>query len=257
MVEIKQQTAHTGNFGGSRSADTIRYIVIHYTGNDGDTAKNNADYYASNIVKTSAHYFVDAKEIIQSVPELRIAWAVGGKKYASCAETGGGRLYGECVNANSLSIELCDVVRDGKLEPNADTVERALSLTRHLMAKYGISRENVIRHFDVTGKLCPAYWAGQENEARWRTEFWDRLCEDTEKKEATNMDKETFKALWGELRKELQSSDGSEWSKDAREWAVSSGLIVGGTDGYMWQDMMTREQLVTVLYRFARAMGLT
>lgn len=175
-MEIKTQTANRGNFGNSRAASSIKYIVIHYTGNDGDTAANNAKYYAQNLVKASAHYFVDNREIIQSVPDLRIAWAVGGDKWASCATTGGGKLHGKATNANSISIELCDVVKDGKLAPNAETVKRAVELTRSLMAKYSIPAENVIRHFDVTGKLCPAYWAGKENAEKWKTEFWNEIA---------------------------------------------------------------------------------
>lgn len=176
-MEIKTQTANRGNFGNSRAASSIKYIVIHYTGNDGDTAANNAKYYAQNIVKASAHYFVDNKEVIRSVPDLRIAWAVGGEKWASCSTTGGGTMHGKCTNANSISIELCDVVSNGKIEPNKETVRRAIALTRELMAKYGIPQSNVIRHFDVTGKLCPAYWSGKENAAKWKTEFWDALSE--------------------------------------------------------------------------------
>ena len=45
------------------------------------------------------------------------------------------------------------------------------------MAKYNIPQKNVIWHFDVTGKLCPAYWAGRENAAKWKAEFWDKLAE--------------------------------------------------------------------------------
>ena len=158
-MDIRKYPANAGNVGGKRTASGIRYIVIHYTGNDGDTALNNAKYYASNVVKTSAHYFVDAKEVIQSVDDLRIAWAVGGKKYPSCAQTGGGTLHGRCLNANSISIE------------------RALALTRELMKKYNIPASNVIRHFDVTGKLCPAYWSGKENAGKWEKEFKSRLAE--------------------------------------------------------------------------------
>ena len=61
------------------------------------------------------------------------------------------------------------------------------------------------------------------------------------------------------MRKELQDNDAHEWSLEAREWAVSSGLVQGGsTEDFngMWEDMMTREQLVTVLYRFAEKFGL-
>ena len=71
-------------------------------------------------MKTSAHYFVDEKEIVQSVDDLRIAWAVGGNKYPSCAQTGGGTMYGKCKNANSISIELCDAKKDGVYAPKAE-----------------------------------------------------------------------------------------------------------------------------------------
>ena len=158
-VNIRKYPANAGNVGGKRTASGIRYIVIHYTGNDGDTAMNNAKYYASNVVKTSAHYFIDEKEIVQSVDDLRVAWAVGGKKYPSCPQTGGGTLHGRCLNANSISIEICDAKKDGAYAPDARAVERALALTRELMKKYNIPVSNVIRHFDVTGKLCPAYWS--------------------------------------------------------------------------------------------------
>ena len=105
-MEIKQLCANVGNYGPARNAQAIKYIVIHYTGNDGDTAMNNARYYASTVVKSSAHYFVDDKEIVQSVPDLRVAWAVGGGKYPSCPQTGGGTLYNVCRTTNSISIEL-------------------------------------------------------------------------------------------------------------------------------------------------------
>ena len=85
--------AAEGNCGGTRTASDIRYLVIHYTGNDGDTAANNAAYYQNSVVEASAHYFVDDTTVYRSVPDLRIAWAVGGKKYASCSESGGGKLY--------------------------------------------------------------------------------------------------------------------------------------------------------------------
>ena len=174
-MDIRKYPVSVGNVGGTRAASGIRYIVIHYTGNDGDTALNNAKYYASNVVKTSAHYFIDAKEVIQSVDDLRVAWAVGGKKYPSCPQTGGGTMYGKCKNANSISIEICDAKKDGVYAPDARAVEQALELTRALMKKYNIPASNVIRHFDVTGKLCPAYWSGRENAGKWESEFHGKL----------------------------------------------------------------------------------
>ena len=67
---IKEQLANSGNYGGSRNASQIRYLVYHYTGNDGDSAANNAAYFRRNIVKASAHYFVDDTTVWRSVPDL-------------------------------------------------------------------------------------------------------------------------------------------------------------------------------------------
>lgn len=72
---------------------------------------------------------------------------------------------------------------------------------------------------------------------------------------------EDFKALWHEYRKELQDNDSNAYSAEAREWAIQTGIVQGGGNtpegepNYMWEDPMTREQFVTVLYRFAKVMG--
>ena len=78
--------------------------------------------------------------------------------------------------------------------------------------------------------------------------------------EYDDMDINKFKELWREMRKELQDNDASAYSEEARKWAVDNGIIRGGnSDEFngMWEDMMTREQLVTVLYRFAQKFGLS
>lgn len=149
---------HPKNRGGTRPVSAIKYLVYHYTGNDGDTGANNARYYRDNVVQASAHYFVDDDGITQAVEDNGIAWAVGGKKWADCAKTGGGTLFLKATNYNSLSIELCDARRDGQVMATEATLARGAELGRALMAKYGISIERVIRHFDVSGKHCPAYF---------------------------------------------------------------------------------------------------
>lgn len=140
------------SYGNKREYDRIKYIVVHYTSNKGDTAKNNAMYYANgNTRNAGAHYYVDEGDTIyKSVPLNRVAWSVGGNKYNDCAKTGGGTLYGKCTNANSLSIEMCN-----SREKNSKVEENTLWLIRFLMKKYGIKKSDVIRHFDVTGKYCP------------------------------------------------------------------------------------------------------
>lgn len=175
-MNIKTNLANRNNYGAARDLSKIKYIVIHYTGNDGDTDESNARYFKNNVVQSSANYFVDDDSITQSVPDNYVAWAVGGKKYASASQTGGAKYYGICTNTNSISIELCDDVRNGVIYPSAKTIQNALELTKTLMKKYNVPASNVIRHFDVTGKICPGYWAGtSEKDAKWKTEFWNKL----------------------------------------------------------------------------------
>lgn len=75
------------------------------------------------------------------------------------------------------------------------------------------------------------------------------------------MDVARFTELWNEMRKTLQDNDASKYSEEARQWATNSGLIAGngttidGQPNCMWADVLTREQFVTVLYRFAQMMG--
>lgn len=181
VSKIKEYIANRKNYGSSRSLSKIKYIVIHYTANDGDTDENNGKYFKNNVTKSSAHYFVDDDSITQSVPDNYVAWHCGGNKYASCSTTGGGTYYGKCTNTNSIGIEICDDVKNGTIYPSAKTIENTLELTKWLMEKYNIPVSHVIRHFDVTGKLCPAYWCGTPTKnVKWKTEFWNKLVGKTE-----------------------------------------------------------------------------
>ena len=166
MVKMKYNYANPNNYGGSRNTSTIKYIVIHYTANDGDSDESNAKYFKNNVVKSSAHYFVDDDSITQSVPDNRVAYAVGAKSYK----------HKYCRNSNSLSIELCDDRKNGQIYPSQATIDNAIALTKQLMNKYNIPVNNVIRHYDVTGKLCPAYWSGNATKNNlWKTAFWNKL----------------------------------------------------------------------------------
>ncbi len=156
---LKTALAHRDNFGGIRPYSAIRYIVIHYTANDGDHDESNARYFqTAHKPAASAHYFVDDDSVTQSVPDNFTAYAVGGSKYTDCAQTGGGRLYGIVTNANSISIEMCDTQKDGKYLATEATMANAAGLCRKLMDQYSIDIDHVVRHFDVNGKHCPAYF---------------------------------------------------------------------------------------------------
>lgn len=140
--------AHTSNCRQGRLGG-IKYIVIHYTANNGDTAKNNADYFANKSnLSASAHYFVDENEVWQSVKDTDTAYHCG---------TTGTYKHPNCRNANSIGIEMCSRKdANGKYYFKNATIKNAANLTKELMKKYNIPVENVIRHYDVTGKICPA-----------------------------------------------------------------------------------------------------
>lgn len=227
---IKEQLANSGNYGGSRNASQIRYLVYHYTGNDGDRAANNAKYFQNNIVKASAHYFVDDTAVYLSVPELKIAWSVGGNKYDNADKTGGGTMYGNITNTNSISIEMCDTIKNGVYQASEATLANAAALGRELMEKYHIPIENVYRHFDVTGKHCPSYLV---NAQKW-AEFKKRL----------------------EVK--IMDNTPSPAHKEGVEWAIANGILTGNSEGdLMLSQPVTRQQMCTMLYRFWKLMGRT
>ena len=155
------------NYGGKRNTNTIKWLVIHYTANDGDSAKANGNYFKNNKPKASAHYFVDDNVIVNSVPDNYIAYAVGGKKY----NNNGGKYYGVCTNANSISIELCDTQRNGKSDLSEKTRKSAIELARCICKKYKIDKNHVIMHYQVNGKLCPKYFVED-------TKAWNKFKDD-------------------------------------------------------------------------------
>lgn len=137
-----------------RDKKSIKYIVIHYTAGDGDTAENEGKYFANgNTRQAGAHFFIDRQGIIvKSIDLNRTAWAVGGKKYSDCSQTGGGRYYGKCTNANSVSIELCDIAKKKPTKKQKEAVKKTIKYIQ----KYCPNAQTIIRHFDVNGKHCPA-----------------------------------------------------------------------------------------------------
>ena len=71
----KEIWASATNYGAHRALHSIRYIAVHFTSNDGDTAENNGKYFRGENRKASAHYFVDDTTVVHSVPDDRVAWA--------------------------------------------------------------------------------------------------------------------------------------------------------------------------------------
>lgn len=143
----------------SETNRSIAYVVMHYTGNTKDLAKNNANYFASAGRNASAHLFVDDDSIYQSVKLKDKAWHCG---------TSGTYYHSECRNTNSIGIEMCCTAGNYKI---SDTTQKnAAYLCAYICNLLGISAGGVdtyvLRHYDVTHKNCPAQMAGANN-AEW------------------------------------------------------------------------------------------
>ncbi|MBR1845063.1 MAG: N-acetylmuramoyl-L-alanine amidase [Oscillospiraceae bacterium] len=129
--------------------ENVNAIVIHYTGNPGTTAQQNRDYFASladsGNESVSSHFVIGIDgEIIQCIP-------LDEKSY-----------YSNHRNRDTISIECCHPDETGKFTD--ETLESLVTLTRYLADSYDLGEEDVIRHYDVTGKLCPLYYVEHEDE---------------------------------------------------------------------------------------------
>ena len=142
------------SYGGERPLSGVRYIVIHYTGNNGDTAKGNASYFHredGNHRSAGAHFFVDQSGAVYQTIKLKYkAWAVGGD--IETRKNGAASLHGICTNTNSVSIELCDCA---KKDPSAKMIKAVRGVIDYIRESCP-NAKTTVRHFDCTGKSCPA-----------------------------------------------------------------------------------------------------
>ncbi len=126
----------------------VRGIVIHYVGNPGSTAQGNRDYFDSPTTEVSSHFIVGLEgEILQCLP-------LAEKSAASNHR-----------NSDTISIETCHPDETGKFTDV--TYASLVRLTAYLCDRFSLDTDDVIRHYDVTGKLCPLYYV--EHEDAWET----------------------------------------------------------------------------------------
>lgn len=238
-MSIPFKEARAENFrAASRRPSDICYLVIHFTANDGDSAKNNADYFAREAPGASAHFFVDEREIWQSVQEKDIAWHCG---------TRGMYFHPYCRNANSLGVELCSRKRGEKYYFTPETVKNAQQFVRSLMKRYGIPMENVVRHYDVTHKNCPAPFV--EDAGAWQR-FKAGLMEQAKE---DNMTEKQVKQLIEQSKTVFDTEEAvPEWGRATIEKLTKRGLL-RGEDGKL---ALTEEMLrVFVVLDRAGAFG--
>ena len=213
-IEYYQIPAHISNYTKGRK-QPIKYIVVHYTANNGDTARNNGNYFSQSNRNASAHYFVDENEIIQSVKDTDTAWHCGAKSYK----------HPKCRNDNSVGIEMCSEKDDkGQYYINQATQNRTIRLIKVLMKQYNIPVENVLRHYDVTGKLCPEPFV--RNQVQW-LDFKKMLNE--QKEGGADM-------IYNYMDENMP-----DWAKPTIQKLIDKGALKGNEKGeLMLTDVMLR-----------------
>ena len=177
-INITKQTSYSNT--SAYSNRPLDYIVIHYTA--GTTSRtgvayNTAVMFSNPSIYASADFIVDDTTAVQFNPDIknRYCWHCGDSKNYNK----GGSYYGACQNYNSIGIEVCSSNKTGQMTAANDNnyyfteavINKAVELTKYLMQTYGIDADHVIRHYDVTGKLCPGIigWnADSKDESKWK-----------------------------------------------------------------------------------------
>ena len=136
--------------------EEVNAIVIHYTANPGTTAIQNRDYFEgladSGETYASSHFIIGLEgEIVQCIPTTE-------QSYASNAR-----------NSDTISIECCHEDETGEF--NDETYDSLVYMTAWLLGKFDLTTDDIIRHYDITGKECPKYFVDHED-------AWEQFKED-------------------------------------------------------------------------------
>lgn len=136
----------------------IKGVVIHYIANPGSTAQDNRDYFENlkdtHTTKASSHFIIGLDgEIIQCIPSSEIAYTSNDR------------------NSDTLSIENCHLDESGEF--TVATYDSLVELTGWLCWRFELQSSDVIRHYDVTGKICPKYFVDHED-------AWEQFLKDVQ-----------------------------------------------------------------------------
>ncbi|MDR1560523.1 MAG: N-acetylmuramoyl-L-alanine amidase [Clostridiales bacterium] len=200
-------------------------VVIHYVANPGSSALANRNYFenGSDGNGTSCHYIVGLQgEILRLIPENERAMHAGRAYGAAWTE------QAKTNNSTYLGIEVCHPDKTGKF--SAVTYKALIELTADICERHGFNAfNNVKRHYDVTGKLCPLYYVNNPS-------AWEQMKTDI------------HNAMSAGVQVPPKETGPSDWAEKSWEWAIENGV----TDGTRPRDKATREECASMIYR---AMG--
>ncbi|NLP34560.1 MAG: N-acetylmuramoyl-L-alanine amidase [Clostridiales bacterium] len=151
-IEVKQMYLTPNDYSRPQMPlKKVKGIVVHYTANPGTSAENNQSYFESLAEKgttyASSHYIIGLEgEIVQCIPMTEISYASNDR------------------NKDTISIENCHPDETGEF--TSETYNSLVALTAALCVEYDLGEEDILSHYDITGKLCPLYFV--EHEDAWK-----------------------------------------------------------------------------------------
>ena len=218
-IDVQLLTINDWSRPGIAVSD-IKKIVVHYLGNPETTAQENRDYFESlkNLQDTcmSANYVVGMDgEIIQCVPDGEVAWASNRANYYS------------------ISIENCHHDESGKFTDA--TYWSDVHLVAYLSERYDIDRDDIIRHYDVTGKDCPKWYVDHPDD-------WEQFKDDvmTYREECRTKQREMVdQLLHGDPTDETEKDVLREYLDSFKEETVAE---METSDQDLWEDLKKRAE---------------
>ena len=198
-------------------------IILHYTANPGASADNHRRYFGNGGGGryAGAHIFIDNKESLCIVPLNEVCYHandnqryVGGKPYR-----GASNKLGSNANLSTIGIEMC-IEKDGTIA--AATFNQAVEVTADLCKTYKLDTDDLYRHYDVTGKNCPAPWVSKSSE-------WTRFKNAVKAKlggKVTTASKET--AADKKVKGTIKTLDKLNYY-DSPRWNKATGTVAKGT----------------------------
>lgn len=242
---------------------TIHCIVGQWT------ARQGVDYFARQGLNAAPNYVVGKDGSIGlCVPESDRSWCTGGS-LSVLGKTGRDNDHRavtiETASDTTNPYAVTDAAYNALVDLVTDICRR--NGKRKLLwfgdpvktVSYQPNADEMLMtvHRWFASKSCPGDYLYSRQKAI-ADEVNRRLTEEDDE----DMTLDTFKKLMGEYRKEQQDNDCGTWSQEARDWATSTGFILGsgkdkdGNPNYMWADTLTREQAAQLFYRFAQMMGM-
>lgn len=237
----------------SRGSNPIQYIVCHYLGVPN---ADNPYLYGGGY---GGHYNIKRDGSIYKAadPKTAVVWHCGGGLQGS----GGHTFYGKCTNYNSIGIE-CGVCYTDTSAKEGDgdsdkwyfteaTQESLVWLVSKLMDEYSIPIDRVIRHYDVTGKICPnPYVRNNGLNGNWTwDEFKVNLAQYRKDGTITIPSRSTASSTGSTSKAYLSKGDSGTAVKAVQKYLIAIGFSCGsaGADG----DWGTNTQMAFESFREA------